>query len=121
MKNTSQLSSLNSNVIPLSPPSSLPPVLLKNTQQVTHKLPLPPLSPIQGEDLGDLVPIGKYSSKVHHIDPIPDLGTDTGSSEEILDPEYLIPTGSDFIVPTALDKLVGPTKVTEISSKTRRN
>ena len=56
------------------------------------------------------MPIGKYSSKVHHIDPIPDLGTDTGSSEEIFDPEYQIPTDLYFIVPTALDKLVDPTK-----------
>ena len=70
-----------------------------------------PLSPIQEEDSGDLVPIGKYSSKVCHIDLIPDLDTDIGSSEEILDPEYQIPTDSDFIVPTALDKLMGPTKV----------
>ena len=57
------------------------------------------------------MPIGKYSSKVHNIDAIPHLGTDTGSSQEILDPEYQIPTDSDFIVPTALDKLVDPTKV----------
>ena len=51
-------------------------------------MPLPPLSPIQGEDSGDLGLIGKYSSKVCLIDPIPDMGIDTGSSEEILDPEY---------------------------------
>ena len=35
--------------------------------------------------------IGKYLSKVCHIDPVPDLCTDTGSSEEILDLEYQIP------------------------------
>ena len=83
VKKTSQPSSLDSNVIPLPPPSSLPPVLLKHTWQVTHNVPLPPSSPIEGEDSGDLVPISKYLSKVHHIDPLPDLGTDTGSSEEI--------------------------------------
>ena len=76
--------SIDSNVISLPPQSSLHPVPLKQTLQVTHNAPIPPLSPVQGEDLGDLVPLGKYSSKVHCIDPIPDLGTDTGSSEEIL-------------------------------------
>ena len=75
---------------------------------MTHRVLLPPSSPIQGENSSDPVPIGKYSSKVYCIDPIPDLGADTGSSEEILDPEYWIPT--DFIVPTSFDKLVDPTK-----------
>ena len=56
------------------------------------------------------MPIGKYSSKVCHKDPIPDLITDTSLSEEILDPKYQLPTDLDFIVPTALDKLVDPIK-----------
>ena len=79
-------------MICLCPPSSLPPILPKHTWQVTHKVPLPPSSPILGENVGDLVPIGKYSSNLCHIDPIPDLDTDTGSSEEILYLEYWIPT-----------------------------
>ena len=70
-----------------------------------------PSSQIQRENSGDFVPLGKYSSKVCHIDPIPDLGTDTSLSEEILYPEYRIPIDSDFIVPTALDELVDPTKL----------
>ena len=72
---------------------------------------MPPSSPIQGEDADDLVLIGKFSSKVCLIDSIPDHGTDTGSAEEILDSEYWIPTDLDFIVPTALEKPVDPTKV----------
>ena len=94
VKKISQPSSLDSDVIPLPPQSFLPPVPLKHTWQVTHKVPLPPSSPIQGEDSGNPSPIGKYSSKICHMDPIPNLGTDTGSSEEILDPEYEIPTDS---------------------------
>ena len=74
-------------------------------------LPLLPSFSIQGEDSGNLVPIGKYSPKVHHIGPIPDLGPETGSSKEILKSEYQIPTDLDFMVHTALDKLVDPTKV----------
>ena len=46
------------------------------------------------------------------MDPTPDLSTVTGSSEEILNPEYHIPTDLDIILPTAVDKLVDPTKVT---------
>ena len=43
--------------------------------------------------------------------PIPDLGTDTVSSEGILNQKYWIPTDSNFIVSTAFDNLVTPKKV----------
>ena len=72
VKRTSQTSLLDSNNRPSPIPHLLPPVPQKYINQVAHGVPLPYSSPIQGEDSGDLVPLGKYSSRVHHIDDIPD-------------------------------------------------
>ena len=46
-----------------------------------------------------------------NINPKPDVGTDVGGNEEVLDPEIKIPQDADFIEPP-LGDVVDPTKIT---------
>ena len=47
-----------------------------------------------------------------NINPKPDVGTDVGENEEVLDPEIKIPQDDDFIEPPSLGDVVDPTKIT---------
>ena len=46
------------------------------------------------------------------LNPTPIEGIDVGDSEEVLDPQIKIPDQSDFELPTPLQDVVGPSKVT---------
>ena len=46
------------------------------------------------------------------LNPTPIEGIDVGDSEEVLDPQIRIPDQSDFELPTPLQDLVDPSKIT---------
>ena len=53
------------------------------------------------------------------LNPTPIEGIDVGNSEEVLDPQIRIPDQSDFEIPPPLQDIVDPSKITQISTKTR--
>ena len=46
------------------------------------------------------------------LNPTPIEGIDVGDSEEVLDPQIRIPDRSDFELPTPLQDIVDPSKIT---------
>ena len=46
------------------------------------------------------------------LDPTPIEGIDVGDSEEVLDPQIRIPDQSDFEIPSPLQDIVDPSKIT---------
>ena len=87
---------------------------------------LPPMSPIPNMALRKVlssIPEGNERENTDEVEllrrkyrkalnPTPIEGIDVGDSEEVLDPQIRIPDQSDFELPTPLQDVVDPSKVT---------
>ena len=64
----------------------------------------------EGESIDEVEPLrGKYRKA---LNPTPIEGIDVGDSEEVLDPQIRIPDQSDFELPSPLQSIVDPSKIT---------
>ena len=87
--------------------------LLPSTSPITQMTPKRVLSSIpEGDDERDNKIESLRRKYRKALNPTPIEGIDVGDSEEVLDPQIRIPDQSDFELPTPLQEVVDPSKIT---------
>ena len=95
--------------VPIPPSRSLPPM-----SPITNMTPSRVLSSISGGNEGDDVDKIETLRRKYRkaLNPTPKEGIDVGGNEKVLDPQIRIPDQSDFELPTPLQDVVDPSKIT---------